>query len=47
MSKITKMEVYFKKEFLQHTGSFKERGARYVLLSLTKVRAWVSANVTV
>ncbi|XP_052091112.1 L-threonine ammonia-lyase-like [Mytilus californianus] len=29
------MDIYFKKEFLQFTGSFKERGARYALLSLT------------
>uniref|UniRef100_A0A1I8HNK2 Serine racemase n=1 Tax=Macrostomum lignano TaxID=282301 RepID=A0A1I8HNK2_9PLAT len=36
MSRITNMEIFFKKEFLQYTGSFKERGARYVLLSLSK-----------
>ena len=30
------MEIYFKKDFLQYTGSFKERGARYALLKLTK-----------
>ncbi|XP_002020120.2 uncharacterized protein LOC6594912 [Drosophila persimilis] len=29
------MELYLKKDFLQYTGSFKERGARYALLSLT------------
>ncbi|CAH8867846.1 unnamed protein product [Trichobilharzia szidati] len=29
------MEIYFKEEFLQVTGSFKERGARNVLLQLT------------
>ena len=28
------MELYFKKEFLQFTGSFKERGARYALMML-------------
>lgn len=30
------MEIYLKKEFLQFTGSFKERGARNCLLHLTK-----------
>ncbi|XP_066991883.2 L-threonine ammonia-lyase-like [Anabrus simplex] len=34
-SKQAGMEVYLKKEFLQYTGSFKERGARYALLSLS------------
>lgn len=29
------MEIYLKKEFLQFTGSFKERGARNALLHLT------------
>ncbi|CAH1774898.1 unnamed protein product [Owenia fusiformis] len=32
------MEIYFKKEFLQYTGSFKERGARYTLMMLTKAQ---------
>ncbi|RNA15110.1 threo-3-hydroxyaspartate ammonia-lyase-like [Brachionus plicatilis] len=36
MSSITGMEIFFKKDFLQYTGSFKERGARYALLSLSK-----------
>ena len=31
------MEIYLKKEFQQITGSFKERGARYALLNLSKV----------
>jgi len=35
MSEITGMEIYFKKDFLQYTGSFKERGARCCLLSLS------------
>ncbi|KAK7085044.1 hypothetical protein SK128_026828 [Halocaridina rubra] len=35
MSSITDIEIYFKKEFNQYTGSFKERGARYTLLMLT------------
>ncbi|XP_047475151.1 basic proline-rich protein-like isoform X3 [Penaeus chinensis] len=34
MSSITDIEIYFKKEFNQFTGSFKERGARYTLLML-------------
>lgn len=29
LSNATGMEIYIKKEFLQATGSFKERGARY------------------
>lgn len=29
------MDIYLKKEFLQFTGSFKERGARNALLHLT------------
>ncbi|XP_022913798.1 L-threonine ammonia-lyase isoform X2 [Onthophagus taurus] len=33
-SDITGMDIYLKKEFLQYTGSFKERGARYTLLML-------------
>ncbi len=37
MSEITDMEIYFKKDFLQYTGSFKERGGRYALLKLSKV----------
>jgi hypothetical protein len=37
MSNLTGMEIYFKKDFLQYTGSFKERGARYALLTLNKV----------
>eukprot|EP00096_Caligus_rogercresseyi_P012297 TRINITY_DN5100_c0_g1_i1.p1 TRINITY_DN5100_c0_g1~~TRINITY_DN5100_c0_g1_i1.p1 ORF type:complete len:493 (+),score=109.45 TRINITY_DN5100_c0_g1_i1:165-1481(+) len=29
------MEIYFKKDYMQYTGSFKERGARYTLLMLS------------
>jgi len=29
------MEIYFKKDYMQFTGSFKERGARYTLRMLT------------
>ncbi|KAG1682375.1 L-threonine ammonia-lyase [Nymphon striatum] len=36
ISRITKMEIFFKKEFLQVTGSFKERGARYTLIMLSE-----------
>ncbi|XP_014673420.1 PREDICTED: L-threonine dehydratase catabolic TdcB-like [Priapulus caudatus] len=35
VSRIAKMDIYFKKEFLQFTGSFKERGARYTLMMLS------------
>lgn len=30
------MDIYLKNDFLQHTGSFKERGARYTLLMLAE-----------
>lgn len=36
MSELTGMEIYFKKDYLQYTGSFKERGARCSLLTLEK-----------
>ncbi|VDM80048.1 unnamed protein product [Strongylus vulgaris] len=36
LSKMLGMDLYFKKEYLQVTGSFKERGARYALTRLTK-----------
>ncbi|KAG5672796.1 hypothetical protein PVAND_002889 [Polypedilum vanderplanki] len=42
------MEIYLKKEFLQFTGSFKERGARNALLHLTpeqKKNGVVSASL--
>jgi len=29
------LEMYFKKDYMQFTGSFKERGARYTLIKLT------------
>ncbi|KAK9694331.1 Pyridoxal-phosphate dependent enzyme [Popillia japonica] len=35
LSDLTGMDIYLKKEFLQYTGSFKERGARYALLMLS------------
>ncbi|PNF22306.1 L-threonine ammonia-lyase [Cryptotermes secundus] len=34
LSELTGMDVYLKKDFLQYTGSFKERGACYALLML-------------
>ncbi|KAL1501506.1 hypothetical protein ABEB36_006815 [Hypothenemus hampei] len=34
ISQLTGMNIFLKKDFLQHTGSFKERGARYALLML-------------
>ncbi|KAL6735653.1 hypothetical protein Aduo_006071 [Ancylostoma duodenale] len=36
LSKLLEMELYFKKEYLQVTGSFKERGARYAFTRLSK-----------
>lgn len=36
LSKAFKMDLFFKKEQMQYTGSFKERGARYTLLMLSK-----------
>ncbi|KAK9681215.1 Pyridoxal-phosphate dependent enzyme [Popillia japonica] len=36
LSKITGMDVYIKCEFMQHTGSFKERGARFAMLQMTE-----------
>src|SRR5262245_6224546 len=35
LSEITGMQIYCKLEYLQRTGSFKERGARNALLVLT------------
>ena len=37
--------VFFKKDFLQYTGSFKERGARFALLSLTEVRVYFTNSL--
>ncbi|CAB3367256.1 Hypothetical predicted protein [Cloeon dipterum] len=34
LSELTGMEIFLKKDFLQYTGSFKERGASYALLML-------------
>ncbi|KAL0268337.1 UNVERIFIED_CONTAM: hypothetical protein PYX00_010316 [Menopon gallinae] len=36
LSEICGMEIYLKKDFLQVTGSFKERGARYALMMLSE-----------
>ncbi|KAJ3637230.1 hypothetical protein MTP99_000705 [Tenebrio molitor] len=38
MSNLTGMDIYLKKDFLQNTGSFKERGARYAMLMLSPER---------
>ena len=35
MSKTLGMQLYLKKDYLQKTGSFKERGARYSLIKLS------------
>ncbi|XP_047102892.1 L-threonine ammonia-lyase [Schistocerca piceifrons] len=48
LSQVTGMEIYLKKDFLQYTGSFKERGARYALLMLPedqKKRGVISASL--
>ncbi|XP_026314655.1 uncharacterized protein LOC113226296 isoform X2 [Hyposmocoma kahamanoa] len=48
MSVTFAMEIYLKKDFLQHTGSFKERGARNALLLLSpgaKQRGVISASL--
>ncbi|XP_039757851.1 L-threonine ammonia-lyase-like isoform X2 [Pararge aegeria] len=42
------MDIYLKNDFLQHTGSFKDRGARNALLLLSpenKVRGVISASL--
>ncbi|XP_076268990.1 serine racemase isoform X2 [Rhynchophorus ferrugineus] len=36
LSDLTGMDLYLKKDFQQHTGSFKERGARYAMLMLNE-----------
>uniref|UniRef100_A0AC34RBN4 Tryptophan synthase beta chain-like PALP domain-containing protein n=1 Tax=Panagrolaimus sp. JU765 TaxID=591449 RepID=A0AC34RBN4_9BILA len=36
LSSLLGMDLYLKKEFMQVTGSFKERGARFALLKLTE-----------
>ncbi|XP_065088484.1 L-threonine ammonia-lyase-like isoform X2 [Ochlerotatus camptorhynchus] len=36
LSEVIDMDIYLKKEFLQFTGSFKERGARYALVMLSE-----------
>ncbi|XP_017778881.1 PREDICTED: L-threonine ammonia-lyase isoform X2 [Nicrophorus vespilloides] len=48
LSDITGMDIYLKQEFLQYTGSFKERGARYALLMLaeeSKQKGVISASL--
>ena len=32
------MNIFLKKEYMQYTGSFKERGARYTLLMLDEAQ---------
>ncbi|CAF2579419.1 unnamed protein product [Rotaria sp. Silwood2] len=47
MSKVAGMDLYFKKDFLLHTGSFKERGARNTLMILPpeeKARGVIAAS---
>ena len=38
MSEEAEMTIYLKKEYMQYTGSFKERGARYTLLMLDEAQ---------
>ena len=38
MSAMTDMDIYLKKDYMQYTGSFKERGARYTLLMLDEAQ---------
>ncbi|XP_064626321.1 L-threonine ammonia-lyase-like [Lineus longissimus] len=38
LSTETGVELFFKREFLHHTGSFKERGARYTLMMLNQAQ---------
>lgn len=48
LSDVTGMDIYLKKDFLQNTGSFKERGARYALLMLPpekKERGVIAASL--
>ncbi|XP_022817918.1 uncharacterized protein LOC111350530 [Spodoptera litura] len=48
MSNTFGMDIYLKNDFLQHTGSFKERGARNALLLLSKenkTRGVISASL--
>ena len=35
MSEEFGMNIYLKKDYMQYTGSFKERGARYTLIMLS------------
>ena len=38
MSEEAEITIYLKKEYMQYTGSFKERGARYTLLMLDEAQ---------
>ena len=47
LSDDTGMNIFLKKDFMQYTGSFKERGARYTLVMLSdeeKARGVISAS---
>jgi threonine dehydratase len=39
LSEICGTEIYFKKDFMQYSGSFKERGGRNALMLLSKESA--------
>jgi threonine dehydratase len=47
ISSIVGMDLYFKKDFLQATGSFKERGARNTLLTLSDVRTCITPDLPI
>ena len=38
MSEDTGMEIFLKKDYMQYTGSFKERGARYTLIMMDEAQ---------
>ena len=47
MSDETGINIFLKKDYMQYTGSFKERGARYTLIMLSdeeKARGVISAS---
>ncbi len=47
LSEETQMNIFLKKDYMQYTGSFKERGARYTLVMMSdeeKKRGVISAS---
>jgi threonine dehydratase len=41
LSSMFSVEMFLKKEYMQVTGSFKERGARFALMRLNEEQKWV------